>query len=841
MPREARARIKINKLLEEAGWKFFDTPGGRANIRLEASVPITERALNDLGEDFEKGGNGYVDYLLLDDKSFPVAVLEAKREEKNPLDGKEQARRYAESLSVRFIILSNGNLHYFWDLETGNPNIITTIPSFQSLIHRKTFKPDRDNLIREVINNDYIAVTQKPDYALDPRWLNEAQREDFIKDAGLRFLREYQLRAVKSLQKAVKDGKERFLFEMATGTGKTLVAAAIIKLFLRTGNAKRVLFLVDRLELEGQAWKHMVRYLKNDYKTVIYKENRDEWAHAEVVISTVQSLLFKNKYKDLFSPVDFDLVISDEAHRSIGGNSRALFEYFAGYKLGLTATPKDYLRNIDEKKLAEHDIRKLERRQLFDTYRTFGCEKSDPTFRYSLINGVRDGFLVNPIVVDARTDITTELLSEEGYSVLIEDEKGELEENTYFQKDFERNFFSDETNRTFCKAFMEKALRDPLTGEVGKTIIFCVSQSHASKVTQMLNEIAHQYFPGQYRSDFAVQVTSNIPNAQQMTINFANNNLSGHVNFKNGYVSSMTRVCVTVGMMTTGYDCEDILNLCLMRPIFSPTDFIQIKGRGTRKYTFTFQERNELGQVEEFKKKKERFKLFDFFANCEYFEEHFNYDEVLKLPPIGHGPIGEPPGPPPVHEKEYENVAPDPLKQAQETPIGLEGMRIDRKLFEKFEEVVKADEHVKTMIYEGKYEEAEAFIRDKVFDKPEEYFNLEKLRKSVKADRRLSLREILDKIFGKIKHFKSKDELLEEEVQKFISICQPEPKFVHIIGQFMKAYILDEDIRKIMESGEFAELATNPRFGMQDLSELDGWKEPVIEYIKDYVSLNAFL
>src|SRR5207245_577279 len=139
----------------------------------------------------------------------------------------------------------------------------------------------------------------------------------------------------------------RFLFEMATGTGKTLTAAAIIKLFLRSGNAGRVLFLVDRLELEDQAKKAFAAVLANDYKTVIFKENRDDWRKAEIVVSTVQSLLSNNKYQQSFSPTDFDLIISDEAHRSIGGNSRAVFEYFIGYKLGLTATPRDYLKKLD--------------------------------------------------------------------------------------------------------------------------------------------------------------------------------------------------------------------------------------------------------------------------------------------------------------------------------------------------------------------------------------------------------------------------------------------------------------------------------------------------------------
>ena len=245
----------------------------------------------------------------------------------------------------------------------------------------------------------------------------------------------------------------------------------------------------------------------------------------------------------------------------------------------------------------------------------------------------------------------------------------------------------------------------------------------------------------------------------------------------------------------------------------------------------TEQSLNELG--EDFEKTKNGF--VDFLLLD---EQGFNYDEVIKLPPSG-GETGGVGGTTVV--REYESVSPDPIKIISEIQIGLEGMKIDRKLFEKFEEVLKADEYVKYKIYEGKYDEAEAYIKREVFDKPEDYFDLDKLRKSVKVDRRLSLREILDKIFGKIKWFKSKDEFMEEEIQKFISIYQPQPKFVHIIGQFMKAYIIDESIRRVMESGEFSELATNPRFNMRDLKELDGWRKPVIEYIKDYVPMNAFV
>jgi len=835
MQKEAKARIKINSLLQEAGWRFFDDEHGKANIVLENNVKITQKAIDAFGEDYEKTKNGYIDFLLLDEKGFPLVVLEAKSEEKSPLDGKEQARRYAKAQNVRFIILSNGNLHYFWDLERGNPTIITSLPKLESIKTFHAYKPDPTRLTTETVREDYIVLTEYPTYHSDPRWTDETQREAFSKEHYLKFLRPYQLQAISALQESARQKNDRYLFEMATGTGKTLIAAAVIKLFLKTGNAKRVLFLVDRLELEDQAWKNFVRYLKNDFTCVIYKEKRDDWRKAEIVVSTVQSLSFNNKYQKLFSPTDFDLVVSDEAHRSIGGNSRAVFEYFIGYKLGLTATPKDYLKKIDKQSVSEKDPRAWERRQLLDTYKTFGCESGTPTFRYSLLDGVRDGYLVNPVVADARTEITTELLSEKGYAVVVEDEEGIEEQQTFFSRDFERKLFSDRTNLMYCQTFVENALKDPLTGEIGKSIVFCVSQSHASKITQILNEFAHRLYPGKYNSDFAVQVTSNIADAQQFPINFANNNLNGHTSFVDGYKSSKTRVCVTVGMMTTGYDCEDILNLCLMRPIFSPTDFIQIKGRGTRKYTFSYKSR-EAGQIDA---QKATFKLFDFFANCEYFEEKFNYDEVLQLPVLTtstHEPSGER-----ISVSELSLAIPDPLKAFTETAIGLEGMKVDRKLFEKFEETVKTDSFIKEKYHKGDLAAIEEYVKSEVFDKPEEHFTMEKLRKAVKADRRISLREMIENIFEGITKFKSKDELLEEEFEKFVTIYKPDNKYVLGVKNYLKAYITDPEVREIIESKEFARLATNPKVSLADFRELNGWRTVVPEYVKDYVSLNAFM
>ena len=840
MKNEAHARIKINKLLEEAGWRFFDNEEGKANILLENHVKITQHEVDAWGNDFEKTKSGSLDFLLVDSNNKPICVLEAKREDLHPLVAKEQARKYAKTVSARFIILSNGIVHYLWDLEKGNPKPVYKFPSPEEIGAIKDWNPDRNALANEPVDDDYIVTVQMPDYKERPGWNGSIEKsKDFIWDNGLRFLRHYQIAAVHKLQEAVRNGKDRFLYEMATGTGKTLTSAAVIRLFLRTENARRVLFLVDRLELEDQAWKAFTNYLKPDYTTYIYKEHKSDWRKADILVTTIQSLMFDNKYMRLFSPTDFDLIISDEAHRSISGNARAVFEYFHGYKLGLTATPKDYLKNVDINKVKENDPREIERRMLRDTYTTFGCEGGDPTYSYSLIDGVKDEFLINPKVLDARTEITTQLLSDEGYAVAVPTEEGE-ETETFVSRDFEKKFFSDKTNRVFCKTFLENALHDPVTNEIGKTIFFAVSQNHARKLAEILNEFAEELYPGKYNSDFAVQVTSQVDNAQQMTINFTNNNLNGKTNWLEGYKSSKTRICVTVGMMTTGYDCPDLLNLCMVRPIFSPADFVQIKGRGTRKHTFEFKHKNELGEEEIVQHEKKYFKLFDFFANCEYFEEKFDYDEKLKLPkPQAKGGEGGSGG---VDIDKYESVRPDPLVMIKEQKVGFEGMKIDRMLFQKFEDRIVMDDIIKKNVELGNWEHVISHIQNEIFDKPEEYFNLEKLRKAARIDRKVSIREVVEKIFGIIPKFKTKDELLEEEFDKFISIYPPgEDVNVRALKYFFKAYVVDQDVRAILKAKDFHALQTNAILPISLFKQVaPKYREVIPIYIKDYVNLERF-
>jgi len=341
-----------------------------------------------------------------------------------------------------------------------------------------------------------------------------------------------------------------------------------------------------------------------------------------------------------------------------------------------------------------------------------------------------------------------------------------------------------------------------------------------------------------------VQVTSQVQGAQQFTINFANNNLLGAGNFIPAYKTSKARVCVTVGMMTTGYDCTDILNLGLFRPIFSPTDFIQIKGRGTRRHDFREQLFDDAIEAGVNRPEKTTFKLFDFFANCEYFETEFNYDEVLKLPRPGIRSTDDSRDTGTVtYDGNYEHLGTDILAGIEEKAVGDQGMKIDRTFFARFEDSVRENAEIVAAVEAGHWDQVIDYVNREVFDKPEEFYNLDKLRRAAAVDRRLTLREILEKIFGLIPRFKSKDELLEEEFAKFVADLKPdEAAAIPAIRQYFKAYVSNGEVRHIIDSKQFTDLATNAYLPTRDFRAVPAkYRALVPEYVKDYVSLNQFM
>lgn len=849
--KEAAARLKINKLLQESDWRLFDEEGGRANVDVETRLnPGQNINTTEAGEDFENIKGGFIDYLLLDDNQKPIAVLEAKRESIPPLSAKEQARDYANRIHVRYVILSNGNTHFLWDMFEGNPEPISKLPTLKSLQDTASHKLNLEALSSETIDETFIAQSQIPGFDQSPEWkAGGSEQKEFVEKNKLKIMRHYQVDAVKAIQKSANNGNKRYLLEMATGTGKTLTCAAIIKLFLKTGNARRILFLVDRIELEDQAQKAFHQAIGSDYTVMTYKKNKDTWGAAEVIVSTVQSLQVNDHYRDIFSPTDFDLVISDEAHRSIGGNARAVFEYFVGYRVGLTATPKDYLKNTGEK---ENSEKEFERRQLLDTYTTFGCDSGQPTFRYSLTDGVNDPsgpYLVNPTIIDARTDLTTQLLSDQGYSVHRVSEDGEAMDELYGARDFERKFFNEETNIVLVNTFLDQADKDPISGELGKSIIFAVSQDHAEKIVNILNRLAMERWPGKYQSDFAIQITSRVADAQNYTVRFSENDLLGQTRWLDNYQSSRARIAVTVGMMTTGYDCSDLQNVVFMRPVFSPSDFIQMKGRGTRLHTFSYTDFANDEQVID--RKKTGFKLIDFFAVCEYFNEEYDYKAPLTIPKLQQAAAVAEPGvvdtgtiiddvPPqyvPLELGEH-----DELKSAQETVIGAEGMRIDREMFQKWREEASGDAELRRLDQEDPLAALE-YVKNNILDKPNHYMTLDKIKRHFKLDRRISLGEALDIIMGRTEEPKKKAEIIADKFDDFVITKELSERLSEDTDLFYRAYRLFDayissvDVRQAIDDQKYGYLENSSQISLADFSRLhqDGLAEPIIQYIRDYI------
>src|ERR1019366_5723777 len=287
---EAFSRILIDKALEFSGWNLLD--GKQVQFEFHIS-------------------NGRADYLLKDKLGRVLCVLEAKREDLDPYDAKEQARGYAENLTAPFVILSNGREHWFWNFARAD----------QRDAYRVERLPSRDDLERLRLKN------LQPPRPLE----SEVIRPEYLRHLKHDLtLRRYQIRAMDEIARLF-DSEERrkFLLEMATETGKTLLCAALIRRFLRTRNAERVLFIVDRIELAKQTMEDFAVVLP-EFKPVIFKSGRrtGEPLGSSVVVATIQSLMVDCRYREEFPPFYFDLLVNDEAHRSIYGDAREVVQFF---------------------------------------------------------------------------------------------------------------------------------------------------------------------------------------------------------------------------------------------------------------------------------------------------------------------------------------------------------------------------------------------------------------------------------------------------------------------------------------------------------------------------------
>ena len=681
---EAFSRVLLDKALEFSGWNLLDAH----EVRLEVN-----------------GSSGRADYVLMTRRGGALCVLEAKRENEDPYDAREQARGYAENLKAPFIILSNGKDHWFWNYTRSDQEAyrIERLPSREDLerLVLKNLQPPRP-LMSEVIMPDYLRPF-KADFKV----------------------RRYQINALDRVSSEYDEqGKRKFLLEMATGTGKTMLCAALIRRFLQTRNAERVLFIVDRIELAKQTLEDFNVVLA-EFKPVLFKTARRKPAEllgSSVVVATIQSLMVDRRYREEFTPFFFDLVVNDEAHRSIYGDAREVVQFFQATRIGLTATPKAYLKNVNIEALQAEDPKALEARFLRDTYHYFGCKPGFPTFRYDIIDAVKDPegpFLCLPKILDLRSDITTKALAESGWAVVV----NEQEENFKIQ-DLERKIFTPTRNRVMCEAFLQEAQRDP-SGVIGKSIVFAVNQKHATALTQIFNQLQ----PG-----LAVTITSRVQDASAIA-----------KEFRDG--KRPERIAVSVDMLSTGYNCRDVLNIALMRPVFSPTEYIQIKGRGTRLFTF------KVGNTEY---EKKNFFILDFCAVAEYFEERYDYTLALKLPrekttpeppvpypphtptgtPIHDGPQPPEPPAPPVPPRlipTWEGV--DTLVSREVTVVGPDGEKVDVMTFRggyerDIRDFVERSPDLQAAIDAEDDDAVETIVNEQFYHRPRMYYSPDKLVQS---------------------------------------------------------------------------------------------------------------
>lgn len=833
--KEALSRVKIDTLLIASGWRLLDDGEKKKNVVLEQGYRTGKTTK-------------FTDYLLLDTYNRPLAVIEAKKAEFPLKSAKSQAMEYCKQLNVNYFYLSNGEEHYFASVQDGVLHPVESFNSQEELMELDDNKTDRIDLWKQNCEDTILADIKLPNIKSYAKFIDVSTRKEFLDNQRIKLLRDYQVDAVNAIINSAKNGNSRFLLEMATGTGKTLTCAAIIEIFLSSKNAHRVLFLVDRIELEKQAKRSFDGVFNNGqhYTVSIYKEGRDNWRSAHIMITTVQSLLAQERYKTDFLPSDFDLIIVDEAHRTISGKARDVFEYFVGYKIGLTATPKDYFRGVNINQLVSTDIYEYDARAFRDTYLTFGCYSGKPTYEFTLSDGVKKGILVQPNAIDARTDISYQLL-DEGLNISMpqvstEDDEDKKTEALYTARDFEKKLFSEATNELFCRMFLENAKRDPLTGEIGKTIIFCVSQNHAGKIANMLNALIKEYEPEKwirYNGSFAVQVTSSVPDNDKMTQLFTTdfNELNGTSIYADGineddYKTSKTRVCCTVAMMTTGYDCQDLLNICLMRPVLQPSEFIQIKGRGTRIFEFVLKDK---------KANKEDFYFFDYFGNFERFE-HYDYDKKIKAPkkvPEGGNLPGDDGGSQNRGKDTVTLHTPDGVAMFVGAKVGPDGMTIDRE-FNKgtsIRDAMLADTELKTAVYQKDWNRVIKIVNERYNNKPQFGFeNNETIGKSMSLQRIPSWEELVELFYGIKSKLKTKEELLQETVNKCMQVFQIQEVKKRELRKLIEAYIESKEIRTYIEENKFMMFDYTGIYSVRELLSLGENAITIAKNIKTYIS-----
>lgn len=531
--KETDARILIDDQLRAAGWNPADKSQVLTEVKVSNGHIVAELGAQTTVLSTSDGDaipTGRADYVLLDQRGRPLAIIEAKKQAIQPYTAKQQALPYAKQIGAPFIFLTNGELIYFWDYQNDDARIVNSFFS----------RRDLERLVHMRAERKPMATVQIPD--------------TYLRQGETRALRPYQKDAMQALDRTVELGKRRFLIELPTGCGKTDLIVLYIKRLVQAGQAERVLFLVDRDQLAKQAIE-TIQDLLPGYSSYWLKPGMAR-QEKQITVCLLQTMV--GRYHE-FTSGYFDVVVMDECHRSIYGAWQAALSHFDAMHIGLTATPAIYIER--------------------NTFQFYHCKDDAPDFSYPIQEAFREGFLTP---YKFATGITS--LVSEGANV---------DEEHYDPAEFERKWTNEASNRLMMEEFDRlawenyKALAPGQKKGPGKSVVFAITKHHAARLAQYLNDL-HPEHKGRY----AEVITSDVANADDLIRRFKQEDLP--------------MVAVSVGMLDTGFDCRELLHLVMCRRVRSPILYQQMRGRGTRTAP-------HIG--------KEKFVIYDFFGNHDYFND----------------------------------------------------------------------------------------------------------------------------------------------------------------------------------------------------------------------------
>ena len=623
-------------------------------------------------------GGGRADYVLYDRRGRPLAIIEAKRNAIHPYVAKQQALPYAKALDAPFIFLANGEQTYFWDWKNDDAREVSSFFS----------QRDLERLIEAEENRKPLATIEIP--------------EHYVRQGETRTLRPYQTDAMRALDHALELGKRRFLIELPTGTGKTDLTCLYLKRLFEAGWVERVLVLVDREQLAKQ-FLEAVQNLLPQYSSYWMRSGMAR-QEQQITVALLQTMIGRIEE---YTAGYFDVVVTDECHRSIYDGWKPALIRFEAVHVGLTATPANYIER--------------------NTYDFYHCKPGKPDFSFPIQDAFREGYLAPYCFASGITELVAE--------------GAEVDDEHYDPAAFEKKWTNEDSNRLMMQEFDELAwstyeeLAPQQNPGPGKSIVFAITKHHAARLAQYLNEL-HPEHKGRY----AEVITSDVAEPDALIRRFK--------------TEHYPQVAVSVGMLDTGFDCREVLHLVLCRRVRSPILYQQMRGRGTRLAPHI---------------DKRKFVIYDFFRNHQYFND--SDTDAFTGAAGGHAPAPPDAASPYRGDLVELGLEDEWLVAVGYVEVGPEGERVDKEKYKSdWQEAVRARVADDPLLRKVRDEEPLDFDEEEELarrlNQPERYFNEDNLRRAYR-DPSGTLVDFIRAALGTLR-IKSREEKLDEAFRAWL-------------------------------------------------------------------------